>query len=76
MELLEERAYIANDYMVLPFIPEEYLTSFMGYLNDNSLIFMDEPKRMEEKAEDIREDLYLKTSDLLEAGKSYPPMWV
>ncbi|MFY9613720.1 MAG: transcription-repair coupling factor [Tissierellaceae bacterium] len=69
LELLEERAYIANDYMVLPFIPEEYLTSFMGYLNDNSLIFMDEPKRMEEKAEDIREDLYLKTSDLLEAGE-------
>lgn len=69
LELLEEKSYISNSHMVLPFIPKEYLGSIMEYLNEDSLVFMDEPKRIEERAHRIGEELHIKTTDLLEAGE-------
>ncbi|NLY44469.1 MAG: transcription-repair coupling factor [Tissierella sp.] len=69
LELLEEKSYISNRHMVLPFIPEDYLGSLMDYIDVDSLIFIDEPKRIEERANHIRQELYMKTTDLLEAGE-------
>ena len=73
LELLEEKSYISNRHMILPFIPEEYLGSLMDYLSYDSLIFMDEPKRIEERSNIIQEEIYLKTTDLLEAGEILSP---
>ena len=69
LELLQEKSYISNIHMLLPFIPDNYLTSLFDYLNKDALVFMDEPKRLEEKASLIEEEQYLKSTDLLEAGE-------
>ncbi|MDR7870949.1 MAG: transcription-repair coupling factor [Tissierellaceae bacterium] len=69
LELIQEKAYISNIHMVLPFIPDDYLGTLLNYLSNDSLVFMDEPKRIEERANIIKDEIYLKTTDLLEAGE-------
>ena len=69
LEKLEENSYISNRHLILPFIPKKYLGSILDYLDEDALIFLDEPKRLEERADDFKEELYLKTTDLLEAGE-------
>ncbi len=69
LELLQENSYIGNRHMILPFIPDEHLGTIFEYFSEDSLIFMDEPKRLEERANIIKEEIYFKTSDLLEAGE-------
>lgn len=69
LELLKEKSYISNIHMILPFIPDDYLGSILDYFDKDSLIFMDEPRRIEEKDKRIKEEIYFKASDLLETGE-------
>lgn len=72
IEELKEKLYISNMDMVLPFIPEEYLSSIFNYFQDNSLVFVDEPRRIEERSKSIEEQFLLKYSYILEAGEVLP----
>ncbi|HLS52590.1 MAG TPA: DEAD/DEAH box helicase, partial [Tissierellaceae bacterium] len=77
MDQLEEGGS-TNNQMVQAYIPDEFLTSIIDYISREALIFLDEPGRIREKAEDIQEDRRLKLTDLLEAGEvmiSHFHMW-
>ena len=72
LELLQENVYISNRDMIIPYIPEEYLTSIFDFFRDDALIIMDEPKRIEEKGKNIKQDFVVKYTDLLEVGEALP----
>lgn len=67
---LEEKLYISNMDMLIPYIPREYVSNLFNYLKDDSLIFIDEPQRIEERTKSIREHFNLKLADKLEAGEA------
>ncbi|HSH36049.1 MAG TPA: transcription-repair coupling factor [Schnuerera sp.] len=69
MEELKEKLYISNMDMIIPFIPERYLSSISGYFQNDSLVFIDEPRRVEERVNNIKEQFLLKYSYVLEAGE-------
>ncbi len=69
IEDLEEKQFIPNRDMIIPFIPEEYLSSILAYLKKDALIYLDEPRRIEEKVKNIGEDFHIKYSDLYEVGE-------
>ncbi len=71
-ELLEEKLFIANRDMILPYIPEEYLTSIFSYLKDDAIVLIDEPKRIEESAKNLEDDFNLKFTDLFNIGQLLP----
>lgn len=71
-EDLVEKQFISNRDMVLPFIPEEYLTSIISYLKDDAIIYIDEPKRVEQRVKSMKEDFNLKFTDLYEIGQLLP----
>lgn len=66
---LKERLYIPNLDMLIPYIPENKLSNLFGYLNRDSLVFVDEPQRIEERYKFIREDFNYNIVDKLEAGE-------
>ena len=66
---LKEKLYISNMDMVIPFIPEEYLSSLLDYFKEDSIIFLDEPKRIEERVKNIEERFLFKYSECLEVGE-------
>ena len=72
IEELNEKLHISNIDMITPYIPKEYLSNILGYFKDNSVVFIDEPKRIVEKVEGIKSDFLLKYSDVLEAGEVLP----
>ncbi len=71
-DYLQEKMFISNTNLILPYIPEDYLSSIIDYLDDNSLIFVDEPKRIEESLKDIKEDFVFRFTDLYYAGELLP----
>ncbi|HZK33011.1 MAG TPA: transcription-repair coupling factor, partial [Tissierellaceae bacterium] len=68
-EYLEEKMFISNKNLVLPYIPEDYLSSIINYLDENAIIFVDEPKRIEANIKDIKEDFVFKFTDLFYGGE-------
>jgi transcription-repair coupling factor (superfamily II helicase) len=72
VEALKENLYISNRDMILPFIPKEYLSNLINYFKEDSLIFIDEPKRVEEKVKNIKDEFNLKFTDLYEVGAVLP----
>ena len=71
-EDLLENQFISNRDMIIPFIPEEYLTSIISYLKDDAIIYIDEPKRVEQRVNSMKEDFNLKFTDLYEIGHLLP----
>ncbi|MDR7855667.1 transcription-repair coupling factor [Tissierella sp.] len=71
-ELLEEKLFFSNRDMIVPYIPGENLTSIFSYLKDDAMIFLDEPKRIEESAKNLEEDFNMKFTDLFEIGELLP----
>ena len=69
---LEEKQFISNRDMILPFIPKEYLSSIISYLKEDALIYIDEPRRVEERVKNIKEDFNMKFTDLYEVGELLP----
>lgn len=69
---IEENIYISNMDMVIPYIPDKYITNILDYFNKNSLVLIDEPNRIEERAENLREQFLMRYSDVLEVGEVLP----
>lgn len=69
---LEENLFISNRDLIIPYIPEESLSSIIGYLKKDSLIFIEEPKRIGESITNLEEDFRLKFTDLYEVGEVLP----
>ncbi len=66
---LEEDLFISNRNLLLPYIPDEYLSSIIGYLKEDAIVFVDEPKRIEESLRGIEENLNFKFIDLFSIGE-------
>ena len=66
---LRENLHISNTDMIIPYIPKEYLSNILSYLKDDSVVFIDEPKRIEERVKSIKNQFLLKYSDALEGGE-------
>ena len=69
IELLKEDMYISNRDMIIPYIPEEYLTNLISYFKNNCLIIIDEPKRVDERSKNFKEDYNIRFTDLFEIGE-------
>ena len=72
IEELKEKLYISNMDMIVPYIPDEYLSNILSYFKDNSIVFIDEPRRIEERVKTIKEQYMLRYSYVLEAGEVLP----
>ncbi len=68
-EYLAEKLFISNMDMIVPYIPKEYLSSLVSYLNEDAIIYIDEPKRIEESVKNGKNDFNLKFTDLYEVGE-------
>ena len=69
---LEENQFISNRDMIIPFIPVEYLSSIISYLKEDAIIYIDEPRRVEERVSNLKEDFNMKFGDLYEVGELLP----
>ncbi|WFA07742.1 transcription-repair coupling factor [Tissierella sp. Yu-01] len=72
IELLNENMYMANRDLVIPYIPEEYLSNLISYFSDDLVVIIDEPKRVEESYKNLKEDFNIKYTDLFEIGEVLP----
>lgn len=70
LEELKEKSHISNIDMLIPYIPQENLSSLLYYLREDSLVFIDEPQRIEERNKSIEEDFRFKLGDKLEVGEA------
>lgn len=68
-EHLEEGLFISNRNLLIPYIPEKYLSSLIDYLDKESIVFIDEPKRIEDRLKSINEDFTFKFTDLFSVGE-------
>ena len=53
-EYLTENLFISNRDIMIPYIPGDKLTSILGYLKEDAVVFIDEPKRVDERAKEYR----------------------
>ncbi len=72
IELLNENLYMANRDMIIPYIPEDYLTNILSYFSDDVTVLIDEPKRLEESFKNFKDDFNMNFTDLLEIGEVLP----
>ena len=72
MEELHEGIHISNTDMIVPYIPEEYLSKMLDYFKDDSIVFIDEPRRVEKRIKSIKDQFLLKYSHVLESGEVLP----
>ena len=72
VEVLRNNMYLPNRDMIIPYIPTEYLSSIIEYLNKDAVVIIDEPRRIEEKTINLRNDFNIKFSDLFEIGEVLP----
>ncbi|NLK43863.1 MAG: transcription-repair coupling factor [Tissierellia bacterium] len=71
-EYLTENLFISNRDIVTPYIPDDKLTSILGYLKEDAVVFIDEPKRVDERTKNLEEDFRFKFTDLYEVGELLP----
>ncbi len=55
--------------MIIPYIPEDYLSSILNYMDFDSLVFIDEPNRIRERYDSIKEQFLLQYSQAFEVGE-------
>lgn len=67
LELLKDGEFISNRDLLIPYISDEYIGSILSYLKANALIFVDEPKRVDERSRNIKIDFNQKFTDLFES---------
>lgn len=72
MEELQEKLHISNMDMMIPYVPDKYLSSILEYFKAESMVVLDEPRRIENRAESIKEQFISKYSQLLELGEALP----
>ncbi|MFA7532788.1 MAG: transcription-repair coupling factor [Tissierellaceae bacterium] len=68
-EYLREGLFLSNRDLIVPYIPAQYLSSILDYLKEDALVFIDEPRRVEESVKAIEEDFKIKFADLFEVGE-------
>lgn len=69
MESIREGLNVNNVDMVTPYIPDDKLGSLIDYLDKNSLILLDDPKRIEEKVREIYNEFVFKFTDVFQRGE-------
>ena len=69
IEEIRERVSISNLDMIIPYIPDKYLGSLLDYFSNDAIVFIDEPKRIEERIRNTKEQFLLKYSELLQIGE-------
>ncbi len=72
LELIEQESYMSNRDLIIPYIPEDYLTNILSYFKEDFIILMDEPKRVEESFNSFKEDFNMRYMDLFEIGEVLP----
>src|SRR5699024_8586077 len=63
---LQEKNWISNLDILIPYIPKKYLTNLIEYFNQEALVILDEPKRIEERFKNMKDDFNIKFTDLFE----------
>lgn len=66
---LKENLHIRNLDLLIPYLPDSNLSSIVDYGDEDTLIFIDEPRRIEEKVSNLNKDFKTRFSDLLLAGE-------
>ncbi len=69
IEEIEQKLHISNMDMIIPYIPEDYLSSILNYMDFDSLVFIDEPNRIRERYDSIKEQFLLQYSQAFEVGE-------
>ncbi len=68
-DYLAEGLFIGNMDMIVPYIPDGNLSSIIDYLREDALIFIDEPKRINEAVNTIESNVYTKYTDFFQVGQ-------
>lgn len=72
VELLNENMYMSNRDMIIPYIPETYLSNIIDYFSKDAIILLDDTKRIEESFKNFKEDFNIRYTDLFEIGEVLP----
>lgn len=68
-EALKEKSTIKNKDLIIPYIPDEYLSPLIDYFDKEAINFIQEPQRLENNYKNLNEERTFKITDLLEAGE-------
>ena len=69
VEKLKDGSFLSHTDLLLPYIPDEARASIIDYFTEPPLVFLDEPRRMREVAQNQELSLGDTLSDLAEAGE-------
>ncbi len=69
LEEIEEDVFVSNKDILVPYIDEEYLSTLLDYFKDDSIIYLDEPSRVNERTEIFKEDFLNKYKDMFLYGE-------
>ncbi|MBE6082224.1 transcription-repair coupling factor [Acidilutibacter cellobiosedens] len=72
IDAVEGNLSIANSDLIIPYIPGEYVSSLVDYFSQDSLIVLHEFQRIEEKANELKEQFVFKFSNIYESGELLP----
>lgn len=71
IELLQNQLNIENIDMLIPYIPDDF-ASLINYFNQDSIIILEEPQRVQESVKSLEDSFIKKYSDLYEKGEVLP----
>lgn len=66
---LKDKLYVKNTDLLIPYINENNLNSLLDYIDTETLVFVDEPRRIEEGIAEKYKDFKTRFSDLLISGE-------
>ncbi|TJX15594.1 transcription-repair coupling factor [Tissierella creatinini] len=72
LEIMKQDSYMSNRDLIIPYIPEGYLTNIISYFMEDSIVLIDEPKRIDESFKGFKQDFNLRYTDLFEIGEVLP----
>lgn len=69
IEMIKENLSLVNTDMIVPYIPEEYLSTIVDYFDEDSIVLLDEPDRIKEKIDEIDESFLENFTDIFQRGE-------
>ncbi len=72
LDLLESGNSVTNRNMLIPYIPKEYLASLLEFIDDETLVLLDDPDRIRLTYRKSQENMNFQYTDLLEVGEIMP----
>lgn len=69
IESINEGLSINNIDMIVPYMPNGKLGNLIDYLNEDSLVLLDDSKRIEERVKEIYNDFIFKFTDVFQQGE-------